>query len=166
MIALLLLLLSFSAQATWQEGTHIGVPVENARCDWAIIQFGTTFNNIYQMDTWYTFDVTVAPWNVPPDALAVFIKAIQIITHGKTVEGCDMESWFRANGDTQDGPGYYSEQVVTAIVGEGVRNNSFGVVPLKDGKFQWKFHRHGGLGFWPDYCAVGGSWFIQGYVRP
>lgn len=155
-----LFLLTVPAQAGWVEGTVIGVPDDNPKTPNAFY-FNDYTGAGPSPGVWTTVDVSA---NVPSGTKAIFLGGILIVTHGTTVETCDLRISFRKPGTTYP-TGNYLGQTIEAISGSGQRSTMFAVVPVdENGQFQYMWEKTTS-GTWPTHCSNGGNFSIQGYVR-
>lgn len=160
-IALIAALLSAPAFADWTEGATIGVRTDNARTPTAI--FANTYTGIGAAGEGVWLRVAVADLGIPPDAKAVFLSGILIITHGVTPQTCDLTISVRAHGDSMH-EGFYIGQVIEASVGNGQRSTMSTWAPVRDGYFEY-FWKRNTAGQWPSECAYAINLAAQAYVR-
>jgi len=160
---MLALLFSFilSAQASWTEGTTVGVRTD-----------GTTLVNAIFINSYTGSGPAAGSWNVvdatsfgiPSDAKSIFLSGILIITHGSTSQTCDISIAFRAYGNTTQTAGNYIGQSVEAHIGGGQRSTMSTFVPLNEGKFEFIWNRNT-TGQWPSECAYGINLSAQSYIK-
>lgn len=144
----------------WVEGTSIGVPVGNAKHPQAL--FANSYSGAGPAAGVWT-RVFTDQYGVPPDAKAVFLSGILIITHGMAQETADLTVAFRACGNDLPAAAY-SGQTVEAHVGGGQRSGVATWVPLDRGCFEWVWNRST-QGQWPNNSAYGVNLSLQAYVR-
>jgi hypothetical protein len=99
------------------------------------------YPNVGKPHDWTTVDVSSY---VPPEAKAVFLSGVLIITHGRNPETAELQIYFRRD-DTQDKGKNYIHQVVLNQLGKpnGQRCCASVIVPLTAQKtFQWKWEVH------------------------
>ncbi|MBV1693669.1 MAG: hypothetical protein KGP27_04325 [Hyphomicrobiales bacterium] len=115
-----------------------------------------------QNGVWVQFDLT--PWGVPPDARAVFLAGLLIITHGTRTETANLDIAFRAPGDTTAQCGNKIGQSVEAHVGGGQRQTMSLWVPVVDGLVEMCMTRST-LGQWPTTSAYAATFTIQAWAK-
>lgn len=97
----------------------------------------------------------------PPNAVAVAMSGMLIISHGTNQETCDLRVWFRPDESARWGD--YRGQTVEAHLGGGQRSNHSIVVPMKDRKFQVWFDP-AGTPQWPQGCSYGVNYKVDYWV--
>lgn len=115
-----------------------------------------------QNGAWVQFDLT--PWGVPPDAKAVFLAGLLIITHGTRSETANLDIAFRAPGDVAAQCGNKIGQSVEAHVGGGQRQTMSLWVPVVDGLVEMCMTRST-LGQWPTTSAYAATFTIQAWAK-
>lgn len=165
----------------WIEGTRIGVRTDAPNAVPWLVQLNTV-NGIYRIlgvdqpslppaNQWLTLDLTSA--GIPPDALAVMLGSLLIITDGSASNIPDLAVAFQAPGGPLPSPLSYVEQTIGIGPSGGSRTNGFAIVPCMGGKIQWGWCRGDGNGEWPAYNLVsypagavyGLDLWAEGYVR-
>lgn len=157
---LALSLMAFAAHAGWVEGSVTGVRDDNSKAPIAI--FVNTYTNTGPTEAVWN-RLSLASLGVPSDAKGVFLSGILIITHGTTVQTCDLTISFRAPGDTIDA-GNYIGQTIEAAVGSGQRSNMSTWAPARNGEIEFYWKRNT-PGQWPTECSYGINLSAQAYVR-
>lgn len=150
----------YAANASWTEGFVTGVRDDNSKVPIAL--FVNTYTNYGPAEsTWNKINITTL--GIPADAKSVFLSGILIITHGTTVQTCDITIAFRAPGD-ELAPGNYIGQTIEAAVGSGQRSNMSTWAPVRNSEieFYWKRSTQGQ---WPSECAYGVNLSAQSYLR-
>ena len=148
--------------SVWEKATEIYIRKDNSitRGDIFINTFtGVTKPDGCTMDTWCTVDLSEL---VPKSAISVFLSGILIITHGTSLETADLNISFRSIENDELCPTpqtpecvQYIGQAVEATVGNGQRSNMATWVPVKNGKFQFRYHTSTGGGI--QYIVAMGS---------
>lgn len=103
------------------------------------------------------------PADVAPDATAVFMSGIVIITHGYAIETADIKFGCRAPGDPQQ-PSWYNVQAVEASVGNGQRSTFGTWIPARNHQIECLWTRST-PGIWPDNSSYAINGTIQAYTR-
>lgn len=112
-------------------------------------------------NTFGTVDLT---GKIPSDAKAVFLSGLLVITHGTTVETCDMHIYFRRSSTVPEWT--YIGQSVEAHVGGGQRQPMFVILPVENSKLQFKWYGSTFTnGNYPEHCSYGVSFRIAGYIQ-
>lgn len=143
------------------EGTTLGVVAHSPKQVQAIFLNSHTGEGMatFPEDEWATVDVSHV---IPAEATAVYLSGLLIITHG-TVEGvCDLTLAYRNHGETDEYS--YSAQTIEAAVNAGKRTPHSIWIPVRDGRFQIKWHRST-TGSWPEHCAYGINLNLVAYLR-
>ena len=146
----------------WTEGLVLGVRTEDT---------GLTvlFLNTYSQPdglapgVWHETDIT--PLGVPRDTIAILISGLLVLTHGWSIETCNLTVAFRAPGSVTLAGNYIFQTIEAAVFG-GQRSNAAAMIPVKNGKIelQWNQSSKAGL-VWPEVCAYGVNLRVQAYVR-
>ncbi len=85
----------------------------------------------------------------PPNAKAVNLTGLLIVTHGNAPELCDLKVWFRPSADYRWGD--YMGQAIEPFNGGGERVNHSITIPLVNNSFQiWVDPLGPG---WPSRCS-------------
>jgi hypothetical protein len=147
----------------WTEVGHIGVRNDNSKAPIAFFVNTEDLPGGPAAGIWHP--IAVRDLGMPYDVVSVFLSGILIITHGTTVESCDVTVALRAPGDSLSA-GNYIMQTIEASVGNGQRSGGASWAPVKDGVFeiQWNF-LPAGAGDWPLHCSFGINLSAQQYVR-
>ena len=103
--------------------------------------------------------------------IRIFLSGLLIITHGTTPETADMYVGFRAYGDTgteaglpaSGGTWYLGQSVETSVTG-GQRSAMATWVPVRDGKFEFRFSK-ATPGTYPIHSSYGVNLTIQAWGR-
>lgn len=157
---LLLALFAITTQAAFVEGTTIGVSAQSPTQDNPPIFVNSYTASGPAADAWSTVDLCKV---VPAGTKAARLEGLLIITHGTTVETCDLNISYRVNGSSLE-PGYI-HQSIEATVGNGQRSTAGVWVPLDaTRKFQFKWHRSTS-GTWPTHCSYGINLSLTAYLR-
>lgn len=157
---LILSLITFTSHAGWVENSTIGVRDDNSKAPIAI--FVNTYTNTGPPEAVWN-RISLSSLGIPPDASGVFLSGILIITHGTTIQTCDLTISFRAPGDTIDA-GNYIGQTIEASVGSGQRSNMSTWAPARNGEIEFYWKRNT-TGQWPTECSYGMNLSAQSYVR-
>lgn len=161
LLAATLLLAGCQVPAGFVEGTRLGVTAHSPKQLQAIFLNTHTGEGLdrYPDNEWATVDISGL---VPPDTRAVYLSGLLIITHGSAEETCDLTLAYRNDAEAAD-PDYIA-QTIEATVNAGQRTPHSIWVPVRDGKFQIKWHR-APSGTWPDHCSYGINLSLVGYMR-
>ena len=108
---------------------------------------------------WTTIDLSA---KLPVGTKALHATGILIITHGTTVETCDLTVSFRDYGSSAT-PSYIG-QATEAHVGGGQRTNMAAWIPVSNGKFDFKYD-YNTTGTWPTHCSYGVSLMADAIVK-
>jgi hypothetical protein len=101
----------------------------------------------------------------PPDAFAVGLSGMLIITHGLNPELCGLVAYFRPSAAFPWGA--YRGQTVEAHTGGGQRSNHAIVVPMVNRTFQvWIEQQTVSGGVWPAQCAYAVNYRPDFYLVP
>lgn len=98
----------------------------------------------------------------PPNAIAVGLSGMLIISHGNQQETCDLTVNFRP--DSSKAWGGYRGQTIEAHVGGGQRSNHSLVVPLTNRSFQVWLGGAQGKPAWPQGCAYGVNYVVDYWI--
>lgn len=169
-LTLILILVATAALAgQWQEGSTIGIPLDNAKFPAQIIvaDSGTQWPlQSIPPGVWVTIDLANGPqwgsgptWqpNVPPDIKGTFWSGLLIISHPGGGVTCNITVNFRAPGSTLTA-GNYQAQTLEATSYAGVRSNAAVWVPVVDRKFEFHWTHTPG-------CPSMINLSLQAYVR-
>jgi hypothetical protein len=159
-VAVAAFLLGFSSNAAFVEGSVVGIAKQSPTQQNPPIFVNSYTGTGPAADAWQTIDVSSI---VPATTKAIRLEGILIITHGTTVESCDLTIAYKVNGTALD-PGYI-HQTVEASVSNGQRSTAgvwIALDPKK--KFQFKWHRSTS-GNWPDHCSYGINLSLTAYLR-
>lgn len=161
LIAALLFSTCASAVA-YLEGSTIGVPYNSPTGQNPAIFINTYTGagvSTYPENTWVDVDVSAI---TPIGTKAIRLDGILIITHGSTVEICDLTVAFRAVQNFEYG---YIMQTIEADTTGGQRSNAGAWVALDaNRKFQMKWKRSTS-GQWPTSCSYGVNLSVTAYLR-
>lgn len=162
-------LIGNASAGSWNEGSVIGIPTDNAKYPAQIIvgDTGTQWPLIsIPPNQWVTIDLSNGPqwgsgptWqpNIPQDVVGVFLSGLLIISHPNTGFTCNLWANFRAPGSSLQGNAY-QVQAVEATAGAGVRSNAAVWVPVVNRKFEiYWYHTPG--------CPSMLNLSVQAYVR-
>lgn len=153
-----ILFLASSACAQWVEyGIAYGCPLAPNQS----LQ-GLYTGVLHQPGVWYTEDLT--PMGLPAGTRAVNLCGIEIITSGSEIYQYGLTLHVRTYGDTVERA--YLGQAV-AFPGEGNRTGPVNVVvPVTDGRFQWKFTKPGSPNAYPLGSAAGHNFVVSHFYGP
>ena len=138
----------------WIELSQIYVCKEGPTCE-KENKLNTVFVNSYtgvgpEAGIWHVIDVSD---KLPPEAKAINLMGILIITHGLSSETANLQLYFRRHGETKEA--IYCGQVIEASSLNGQRTNFSAWIPLWDDlKFEFKWVRTGNSQY-PQYSAYG-----------
>lgn len=145
----------------WVEQRVVGVRTDNPKTP-SVFFVNTATPVGPAAATWHQIDVTTL--GIPKDAKSVDVGGILIITHGSTVEICNLTVALRAAGDTLD-PLNYVFQTIEADVTGGQRDSAYATVPVSNGIFEIQWLRTPTTGSYPTTCAFGINLAAQRYTR-
>lgn len=161
LIALFLFLcVGFANAQTWVSSTQTFTALDNSKAPIAVFVNSYTGAGV-GANIWQTIDLK--PFGVAADAKSAFLSGILIITHGMTIETCDLTVAVRAPGSVFSA-GNYIGQTIETQVASGQRSNMSTWVPLVNGSFQFQWNRST-MGDWPDQCSYGINLSLQAWVK-
>lgn len=121
----------------------------------------TPYNGrIFTRQAWTRIDLSGV---IPPDAKAVFLQGILIITHGQSPEIADLAVNLKPPSSPEN-PENYEGQVCEADISGGQRSPFAAWVGVEDGKFDfwWKTNSNGPH---PQWSSFGVSLTLQAFAR-
>jgi len=154
-----------SMTSAWKENNIFGTlrgaqrAYNNAHQQLLYINSASNYDTVLTGPTygqWATIDVSKTfygvPTEIPPDANAILLSGILIISPGYAALTADLQLYIRELGDTD--PAYMCAQCVANSPTNGARTNFATVVPLVNRKFEMWWNRST-YAPWPDEPRYG-----------
>lgn len=141
------------------EGSILGVP-EDGPGQFRPVIFLRSDDPASPSGVWMVGDVSSI---TPPDAKAVRLDGLLVITHGATQEICDLTVAFRRLGSDYD-PAYVM-QTIDVFTGSGQRSTAGTWIALDASRrFEYRW-THSTTGQWPAACAYLVNLRMTAYLR-
>lgn len=101
---------------------------------------------------------------IAPDAKAVAMQAIMIITHGSNVEMADLVLNVKPPSSDEN-PANYEGQTIEPMAGSGQRTDFYTVVAVENCQFDFWWNTQTPPGQWPNWSSYGISMILQAFMR-